>query len=143
VNSDQRDVELTSTAAGGESTAGLIVDDGVCAAFGGMRIDAIVADGFSGRSPWPEVDDRLSSLEAAMAAGTSAGTSPVAEDDPHVQAWRMAYRAFGTNPKRERPSVDALRRPLARSGRLPRINPAVDCYNLISVTPRVLSTCGG
>jgi DNA/RNA-binding domain of Phe-tRNA-synthetase-like protein len=63
----------------------------------------------------------------------AAGTSTVPEDDPHVEAWRTAYRAFGTNPKRVRPSVDALRRRLARSGRLPRINPAVDCYNLISV----------
>ncbi|HEX8005973.1 MAG TPA: phenylalanine--tRNA ligase beta subunit-related protein, partial [Trebonia sp.] len=56
------------------------------------------------------------------------------EDDPHIAAWYAAYRSFGTNPKRERPSVDALRRRLARSGRLPRINAAVDCYNLVSVT---------
>jgi DNA/RNA-binding domain of Phe-tRNA-synthetase-like protein len=28
--------------------------------------------------------------------------------------------------------VHALRRRLARTGRLPRVNPAVDCYNLIS-----------
>lgn len=54
--------------------------------------------------------------------------------DPHIAAWYAAYRAFGTNPKRERPSVDALRRRLARSARLPRINAAVDCYNLVSVS---------
>src|SRR5271166_5816809 len=83
----------------------LRVSGAVCEAFGGLRIAAIVAEGFAGHGPWPEVD-----------------------------AWHAAYRAFGTNPKRERPSVDALRRRLARSGRLPRISAAVDCYNLVSVT---------
>ena len=109
----------------------LRVSDAVCAAFGGLRIAAIVAEGFAGREPWPEVDAELSALEQAAAAGD---TLPAAEEDPHIAAWYAAYRAFGTNPKRERPSVDALRRRLARSGRLPRINAAVDCYNLVSVT---------
>lgn len=111
--------------------AELRVGDEVCEAFGGLRIAAIVADGFEGREPWPEVDAALSTLEAAAAGGD---TLPAAEDDPHIAAWYAAYRSFGTNPKRERPSVDALRRRLARSGRLPRINAAVDCYNLVSVT---------
>lgn len=97
----------------------------VCAAFGDLRIDAIVSAGFAGQKPWPEVDARLAALEAGAAAG---------EDDPHIASWHAAYRAFGTNPRRERPSVDALRRRLVRSGRLPRINPAVDAYNLVSAT---------
>jgi DNA/RNA-binding domain of Phe-tRNA-synthetase-like protein len=111
----------------------LIVADAVCAAFPHLRIDAAVAEGFDGHRPWPDVAEGLSRLEADAAAG---GPMPV-EDDPHIASWRAAYRAFGTNPKRERPSVDALRRRLARSARLPRINPAVDCYNLVSVTTGV------
>jgi DNA/RNA-binding domain of Phe-tRNA-synthetase-like protein len=55
----------------------------VCSAFPGLRIDAVVADGFSGQEPWPEVEQGLSALEA-------------------------------------------------RTGRLPRINPAVDCCNLVA-----------
>jgi DNA/RNA-binding domain of Phe-tRNA-synthetase-like protein len=100
----------------------------VCEAFGGLRIAAVVAEGFRGSEPWPEVDAELAALEAG---------NTLSEDDPHIAAWHAAYRAFGTNPKRERPSVDALRRRLARSGRLPRINPAVDCYNLVSVSHAV------
>ena len=111
----------------------LIVSDTVCAAFPHLRIDATVVEGFCGREPWPEVAEGLSRLEADAAAGKPA---PV-DDDPHIVSWRAAYRAFGTNPKRERPSVDALRRRLARSARLPRINPAVDCYNLVSATTGV------
>jgi DNA/RNA-binding domain of Phe-tRNA-synthetase-like protein len=109
----------------------LIVADEVCAAFPDLRIDVLVADGFSGNAPWPEVEVRLAALESSAAAGAPARDG---EDDPHIAAWYSAYRAFGTNPRRERPSVDALRRRLARSGRLPRINPAVDCYNLVSVS---------
>jgi DNA/RNA-binding domain of Phe-tRNA-synthetase-like protein len=103
----------------------LIVADDVCAAYKDLRIDAIVAEGFNGHEPWPEVADRLAELEASCAPAHG-------EDDPHIASWYAAYRAFGANPRRERPSVDALRRRLARSGRLPRINPAVDCYNLVS-----------
>lgn len=50
--------------------------------------------------------------------------------DPHVEAWRDAYRAFGAKPQRTRPSVDAL---LRRAGALPSINKVVDAYNAVSV----------
>lgn len=51
-------------------------------------------------------------------------------DDPHVEAWREAYRAFGAKPQRTRPSVDAL---LRRADALPSINKVVDAYNAVSV----------
>ena len=51
-------------------------------------------------------------------------------DDPHVEAWREAYRAFGAKPQRTRPSVDAL---LRRADALPSINRVVDAYNAVSV----------
>ncbi|TDD34466.1 cytoplasmic protein [Actinomadura sp. KC06] len=50
--------------------------------------------------------------------------------DPHVEAWRDAYRAFGAKPQRTRPSVDAL---IRRAGTLPSINKVVDAYNAVSV----------
>jgi DNA/RNA-binding domain of Phe-tRNA-synthetase-like protein len=109
----------------------LRVSDAVGQGFPGLRIAAVVARGFGGHEPWAEVDAGLAALEKAAADGDAL---PAAENDPHITAWYQAYRAFGTNPKRERPSVDALRRRLARTARLPRINAAVDCYNLISVS---------
>ena len=105
-----------------------MVSDQVGQAFPGLLITAVVTAGFDGHSPWPELDERLGVLEAA------ARPVPGPDDDPHIVAWHAAYRAFGTNPRRQRPSADALLRRLARSGRLPRINPAVDCYNLVSAS---------
>jgi DNA/RNA-binding domain of Phe-tRNA-synthetase-like protein len=113
----------------------MLVSREVCEAFGGLRIDAVVASGFAGHRPWPELDARLAALEDGAAASPgSPGTAGDPRDDPHIAAWHAAYRAFGTNPRRQRPSAEALRRRLARSGRLPRVNPAVDCYNLVSAS---------
>jgi DNA/RNA-binding domain of Phe-tRNA-synthetase-like protein len=52
---------------------------------------------------------------------------------PRIVSWHDAYRAFGTNPNKFRPSVDALSRRLTKNHVLPRINPAVNLYNYISV----------
>jgi DNA/RNA-binding domain of Phe-tRNA-synthetase-like protein len=109
----------------------LRVSEAVGQRFPRLRIAAVVARGFDGHEPWPEAEAGLAALEKAAADGD---VLPAAEDDPHIAAWYAAYRAFGTNPKRERPSVAALRRRLARTARLPRINAAVDCYNLVSVS---------
>jgi DNA/RNA-binding domain of Phe-tRNA-synthetase-like protein len=113
----------------------LAVTGKVCAAFPDLRICVVAVTGFAGGRPWPEVETRLRALEADAAAGwPGSGALRDGEDDPHIASWHAAYRSFGTNPRRVRPSADALRRRLARSGRLPRINPAVDGYNLISAT---------
>ncbi|MEU5988240.1 phenylalanine--tRNA ligase beta subunit-related protein [Spirillospora sp. NPDC047418] len=68
--------------------------------------------------------DQVSEEWLAEAAGKADA------DDPHVEAWREAYRAFGAKPQRTRPSVDAL---LRRADALPSINRVVDAYNAVSV----------
>ena len=109
----------------------LRVSEAVGRAFPRLRIAVVVAREFDGHEPWPEADAELAALEKAARDGHAL---PSGESDPHIAAWYGAYRTFGTNPKRERPSVDALRRRLARAARLPRINAAVDGYNLVSVS---------
>jgi DNA/RNA-binding domain of Phe-tRNA-synthetase-like protein len=104
----------------------LTVADDVRAAFAQLYIAAVTADGVDNAASWPEVAGRLDAVEQA---GSSIG-----DDDPRIAGWHAAYRQFGTNPRRQRPSVDALTRRLVRTGRLPRINALVDAYNLVSVT---------
>ncbi|NUP53369.1 MAG: hypothetical protein HOW97_39515 [Catenulispora sp.] len=102
----------------------------VAAAFPDTRIAVIVGTGLRGHEAWPQTAAAVAELEQQLAAG---GWQPADETDPRIQAWHAAYRSFGTNPRRVRPSVDALGRRLAKKGELPRINPAVDSYNVVSV----------
>ncbi|WP_329048133.1 phenylalanine--tRNA ligase beta subunit-related protein [Streptomyces violaceus] len=102
----------------------------VADAFPGTLITLVTATGLRGREPWPRTSAALEELEQQVAAGT---WHPADETDPRIEAWHTAYRSFGTNPRRIRPSVDALGRRFAKKGTLPRINAAVDSYNAVSV----------
>ncbi|MFE2938195.1 B3/4 domain-containing protein [Streptomyces sp. NPDC059255] len=102
----------------------------VADAFPGALIALVTATGLRGREPWPHTAAALAELEQELADGT---WHPADETDPRIEAWHTAYRSFGTNPRRIRPSVDALGRRLAKKGALPRIGPAVDSYNAVSV----------
>ncbi|GCD32547.1 hypothetical protein OEIGOIKO_00262 [Streptomyces chrestomyceticus JCM 4735] len=102
----------------------------VADAFPDALIALVTATGLRGREPWPDTTAALDALERQLADGT---WQPADESDPRIEAWHTAYRSFGTNPRRIRPSVDALGRRFAKKGTLPRINPAVDSYNCVSV----------
>ncbi|MGW2324745.1 B3/B4 domain-containing protein [Streptomyces sp. NPDC001700] len=102
----------------------------VADAFPGALIALVTATGTRGREPWPGTAAALDDLERRLADGA---WQPADESDPRIEAWHSAYRSFGTNPRRIRPSVDALGRRMAKKGALPRINPAVDSYNAVSV----------
>jgi DNA/RNA-binding domain of Phe-tRNA-synthetase-like protein len=106
------------------------VSEAVLARFPDLRVELIVAAGLNNTTAWSDADDAIDALEADAAAGDLPCTG---EDDPAIASWHGAYRAFGTNPRRVRPSVDALQRRLSRQGRLPRINGAVNAYNATSV----------
>ncbi|MFE4963543.1 B3/4 domain-containing protein [Streptomyces sp. NPDC056660] len=102
----------------------------VAEAFPDTLIALVTATGLRGRESWPHTAAAVEELEQELADGT---WHPADETDPRIEAWHTAYRSFGTNPRRIRPSVDALGRRLAKKGSLPRINPAVDSYNAVSV----------
>ncbi|WP_037578403.1 B3/B4 domain-containing protein [Phaeacidiphilus oryzae] len=102
----------------------------VADAFPKTLIALVTAAALRGREPWPATESALADLERRLADGR---WQPADESDPRIEAWHTAYRAFGTNPRRIRPSVDALGRRLAKKGALPRINRPVDSYNAVSV----------
>jgi DNA/RNA-binding domain of Phe-tRNA-synthetase-like protein len=99
-------------------------------AFPEAQIRLVTASGLRNARVWPEAEAALRGLEDGLAAGKWA---PFSEQDPRVLSWHEAYRAFGTNPRRSRSSLDALSRRMAKSGVLPRISGAVDAYNYVSV----------
>ncbi|MEU6669121.1 phenylalanine--tRNA ligase beta subunit-related protein [Streptomyces sp. NPDC046727] len=102
----------------------------VAEAFPDTLIALVTATGLNGHEPWPDTVAAVDGLEQQLAVGT---WRPAGETDPRIEAWHTTYRSFGTNPRRVRPSVDALGRRLTKKGTLPRINPAVDSYNAVSV----------
>lgn len=52
---------------------------------------------------------------------------------PTIQATRQAYKAFGKDPNRYRPSAEALCRRILKDMDLYRINTLVDLINLVSI----------
>ncbi|MBD3003841.1 B3/4 domain-containing protein [Streptomyces sp. 5-10] len=106
------------------------ISPAVADAFPDTLIAVVTATGLRGGRPWPATTATLEDLEAQLADGV---WRPADESDPRIEAWHAAYRSFGTNPRRVRPSVEALGRRMAKKGTLPRINPPVDSYNAVSV----------
>ncbi|TYC15473.1 cytoplasmic protein [Actinomadura syzygii] len=97
----------------------VVVDEAVREMRPDFAVLVVVAEGLV-NGPGDEESERW----LADAAGRAV------PDDPHVEAWRAAYRAFGAKPKRTRPSVEAL---LRRADALPSVNRVVDAYNAVSV----------
>ncbi|WP_199443032.1 B3/B4 domain-containing protein [Umezawaea beigongshangensis] len=107
-----------------------LLSPAVADAFPDTLIAVVTVTGLRGHETWPATTAALEDLERQLATGV---WTPADENDPRIEAWHTAYRSFGTNPRRVRPSVDALGRRMAKKGTLPRINPAVDSYNVVSV----------
>jgi DNA/RNA-binding domain of Phe-tRNA-synthetase-like protein len=55
-------------------------------------------------------------------------------EDPHIKAWREAYRSFGAKPSEYRSSIEAMVRRVLRGDALPSINALVDIGNVISLS---------
>lgn len=94
------------------------------------EISFLMATSVDNASPWGALEKSIHVAEQELIDGT---WEPQAGADPSIESWRVAYRSFGLNPNRTRPSVDALSRRVARDRKLPRINPVVDAYNLVSL----------
>ena len=76
-----------------------------------------------------EFQDLLSAFRAnAMSALRAKLGSEGDQQHENIEAWRDAYRLFGVNPKKHRPTHESLARRLMRDGHWPTINPIVDLY---------------
>ncbi|MGH3300026.1 MAG: B3/B4 domain-containing protein [Trebonia sp.] len=115
-----------------EFLAGACVDAAVFALRPDYRALLLAVDGIV-PGQGDQGSDEL--LQAAEVAAREALDGGLAEQIPHVAAWREAYRAFGAKPQRTRNSLEALLR-RAASG-LPRVNRLTDLYNAVSVLHQI------
>lgn len=103
---------------------------GILSDYPDIRIGVLVGKGLDNKTPYGELYGLQK--EALKAAQGQLGDQPPTKH-PHIASWREIYRSFGTKPGDYRPSAEALIRRSLKTGKLPRINKAVDLYNVVSV----------
>jgi DNA/RNA-binding domain of Phe-tRNA-synthetase-like protein len=103
---------------------------GIVEDYPGVHIGVLVAKGLDNKISYADLF-RLQK-EALVAAQEQIGDQPPTKH-PHIASWRDLYRSFGSKPSDYRPSAEALIRRALKTGKLPRINNAVDLYNIVSV----------
>src|SRR4051812_26978708 len=96
----------------------LSIDPAITDGYPEVHIAVLVVSGLDGHGDWDDAERALRRLEIETADGS---WIPADETAAPIAGWHAVYRRFGTNPRRVRPSVDALCRRLARNGRLPRV----------------------
>lgn len=75
-----------------------------------------------------KAEEELSKVEKQFSSEDPDGL----KNNPIVRAYRDFYWKIGIDPTKIRPAGEALRRRIARTGKLPRINDVVDLGNVIS-----------
>jgi DNA/RNA-binding domain of Phe-tRNA-synthetase-like protein len=103
---------------------------GVLDDYPGVNIGVLVGRGLDNKVPFGDLLQLQK--EALVVAQEQLGDQPPTKH-PHISSWREVYRSFGSKPSDYRPSAEALIRRALKTGKLPRINNAVDLYNVISV----------
>ncbi|HQK56286.1 MAG TPA: phenylalanine--tRNA ligase beta subunit-related protein [Methanolinea sp.] len=101
----------------------LIAFPGICVAEGDIRSVRITHE-----------SDELNVLKKEIIQQIkSQYTLEEVKDEPFFRAYRDFFWSVGVDPTKTRPASEALVRRILSGGSLPRINTAVDAYNLASV----------
>ena len=103
---------------------------GIIKEYPGIHIGVLVGRNMDNKRQIPELYNLQK--EAIKNAQEQIGDQPPTKH-PHIASWRKLYRSFGTKAGDYRPSAEALVRRCLKTGKLPRINNAVDLYNIVSV----------
>ncbi|WP_338864391.1 B3/B4 domain-containing protein [Myxococcus stipitatus] len=96
--------------------------------FPDLRISFIAVRGMDNTGDSPELQAELRAAEADFRARVPDLAALAA--DPRIAAWQEAYQRFGVNPKKARPSAEALLRRVVNGNPVPWINKAVNAYLL-------------
>jgi DNA/RNA-binding domain of Phe-tRNA-synthetase-like protein len=106
------------------------IDPAVFELFPNARFSAVVARGVNNHGENPRVTHLLDESVAQVRA-EFADRDPKA--DPRIAVWRDAFSSRGWTPSKYLSSIEALVRRIAKGGSLPRISPAVDLANSVSL----------
>lgn len=100
-----------------------------CPDYNGAAILATVKNSSFNEDLWKQID-------AVAAEYKTSHKIDEVKNNPHILATRNAYKKFGKDPNRYRPSAEALCRRIVRDLPLYRIDTLVDLINLVSIRTR-------
>jgi len=106
------------------------IDPNVFELFPNARFAAVVARGVNNQGDNPAVADLLDHA-ANQVREQFGGGDP--KSDPRIAIWREAFGARGWTPSKYLSSIEALVRRIAKGSEMPRISPAVDLANSVSL----------
>ncbi|HET7035175.1 MAG TPA: phenylalanine--tRNA ligase beta subunit-related protein [Thermomicrobiaceae bacterium] len=106
------------------------IDEAIFAAVPNARFAAVVLRGADNTGVNRAVEERLRAAEEAVRRAF-AGQDVKAH--PNLAIWRETFGERGWTPSKYLSSIEALVRRVAKGGELPRINPAVDLGNSLSL----------
>ncbi len=107
------------------------IDRTVFELFPDARFSAVVVRGANNLGENARVE-RLLDEAAERVRSDFSGGDP--KSHPNIAAWRDAFSARGWTPSKYLSSIEALVRRIAKGGDMPRISPAVDLANSVSLT---------
>ena len=117
----------------------LTVSDEIRENYPDFRIGVVIASNIDNSKYNPALEDY--SRKMFLGFADRFGDKKELLKETNIQAWRETYRSFGLNPKKKRPTAEALLSRVIGSRFVPHINPAVDCY-LIAETLHFLPIGG-
>lgn len=91
-----------------------------------LALSADITDGPTDAALWDEVQTVASRIAASY-------EMPMVNKRPGIAATRAAYKAFGKDPNRYRPSTEAMCRRIVRGDGLYQVSNVVDLVNLLSI----------
>lgn len=110
----------------------LQISESMVSRYPALRIAFLVARGIQNAPVGPALDAELTAAEAEARALFP--NNEALEQDSRISGWREVYRSFNVNPKKFRPSAEALLRRVVKGDPLPRINTATNAYLLPQLT---------
>lgn len=98
--------------------------------FPAIAIGVIVVTNMRNENREPKTESLLRMAEQGVRNNLNPDTF---KEHPNLAAMQEVHRAFGSNPNKYPPSIQALVKRILKGSSLPTINPLVDLYNVISL----------
>ena len=106
----------------------LKVSDNVLEKFPGLTIGMLEVENINNKGSSKEIQKLIRKEETRIRKNIKE-----LGEQPKIKSWRVAFKQFGADPKKQSSSVEALHRIILKGNNLREISKLVDIYNYISI----------